>query len=213
MALLPKNICLGRDGRIAIMKKVPKDLWEHPHYKGKAKVVERSTGVTDEASGIEIAKAMLTELERQFAQCREDLRIAPDKSVPGDEGLPKKKKTGMAPKARAGADSAGDQARRDILAAAMIEFSEKGWHGARVDNIAAQTRTTKPMIYYYFGSKEKLYAAVMVEAYGGMRDLEQGLHLNALPPEEAMRRLVEATFDHHAAHPEYVRLIAAENME
>jgi AcrR family transcriptional regulator len=104
-----------------------------------------------------------------------------------------------------------EETRRNIIDAAMIEFSEKGLTGARVDDIAARTRTTKPMIYYHFKSKEQLYAAVMEEAYGNIRKIEQDLHVEHLPPAEAMRRLVETTFDYHAAHPEYVRLIAVEN--
>ena len=106
-----------------------------------------------------------------------------------------------------------DQTRRDILAAATAEFSEKGYAGGRVDEIAARTRTTKRMIYYYFGGKDGLYAAVLEAAYGGMRDAENALRLGDLPPVEAVRRLVETTFDHHAAHPEFVRLVSGENIE
>lgn len=106
-----------------------------------------------------------------------------------------------------------DQTRRDILAAATAEFSEKGYAGARVDDIAARTSSTKRMIYYYFGGKDGLYAAVLEAAYGGMRDAEGALRLDDLPPAEAMRRLVETTFDHHAAHPEFVRLVSGENIE
>jgi AcrR family transcriptional regulator len=105
-----------------------------------------------------------------------------------------------------------EQTRRDIVDAAIAEFSEKGLSGARVDEIAARTRTTKRMIYYYFGSKERLYAAVLEEQYGGIRDTEQQLRLEDLPPVEAMRRLVEVTFDYHAAHPEFVRLVSVENI-
>lgn len=230
MPLLPKNIRWGRKGRIGILKRVPRDLREHPCYKGKAQVIERSTGTTDEKTGIGIAKTMLIELERQFAQHRAEMRARnrrdppnvpteDDVGAPGASGRTPSAKKVPAPSAQTLADPArplspaAEHARRDIIAAAMIEFSEKGLRGARVDNIAAQTRTTKPMIYYYFGSKEKLYAAVMIEAYGGMRDLETRLNLKDLSPEAAMRRLVEATFDHHAAHPEYVRLVSAENME
>ena len=105
-----------------------------------------------------------------------------------------------------------ERTRLDIIEAARAEFVDKGLAGASVNEIAARTRTTKPMIYYYFGSKEKLYAAVMEEAYGGMRDVEQGLQLEHLPPLDAMRRLVEVTFDYHAAHPGYTRLISTENI-
>src|SRR5215207_3651751 len=106
-----------------------------------------------------------------------------------------------------------DQTRRDILAAAAAEFSEKGYAGGRVDDIAARTSCTKRMIYYYFGGKEGLYAAVLEQAYGGMRDAEGALRLDELPPVEAMQRLVETTFDHHAAHPDFVRLVSGENIE
>jgi AcrR family transcriptional regulator len=105
-----------------------------------------------------------------------------------------------------------EQTRRAILDAAIAEFSEKGYSGGRVDDIAARTRTTKRMIYYYFGGKEQLFAAVLEEMYGGMRAAEQALRLEELPPADAMRRLVEVTFDHHAAHPEFVRLVSVENI-
>jgi len=105
-----------------------------------------------------------------------------------------------------------DQTRRNILDAALAEFADKGLSGARVDEIAARTATTKRMIYYYFGSKEGLYAAVLEEMYGGIRDAEQALELDSLDPVAAMRRLVEVTFDYHAAHPEFVRMVAVENI-
>src|SRR5436309_10950315 len=85
----------------------------------------------------------------------------------------------------------------DILQVATAEFASKGLSGARIDEIAAATRTSKRMIYYYFGSKEGLYIAVLEEAYRRMRSIEAGLHLEDLPPEDALRRLVAFTFDHH----------------
>jgi len=105
------------------------------------------------------------------------------------------------------------QTRREILDVATDAFAEKGLAGARVDEIAARTRTTKRMIYYYFGSKVGLYGAVIERAYGGIREAERRLRLDALPPAEAMRRLVESTFDYHHANPTFVRLVAVENIE
>jgi AcrR family transcriptional regulator len=116
------------------------------------------------------------------------------------------------PAARTARTRAPEQTRRAILDAAIREFSEKGFSGGRVDDIAARTDTTKRMIYYYFGSKELLFAAVLEEMYGGMRDAERALGLEDLPPVEAVRRLVEVTFDHHAEHPEFVRLVSVENI-
>ncbi len=100
-----------------------------------------------------------------------------------------------------------------ILEVATAEFASKGLSGARIDEIAAATRTSKRMIYYYFGSKEGLYIAVLEEAYRRMRSIEAGLHLEDLEPEAALRRLVEFTFDHHYGNQDYIRLVMNENME
>jgi len=105
-----------------------------------------------------------------------------------------------------------DRTRGEILQAALTVFAEKGLAGARVDDIAALTQTTKPTIYYHFRSKEDLYAAVLENAYSGIRDMERALDLDLSDPVGAMRRLVEASFDYHAANPAWVRLVSTENI-
>ena len=67
-----------------------------------------------------------------------------------------------------------DRTRAEILDVATQEFAEHGYSGARVDEIAERTRTTKRMIYYYFGSKEELYTAVLERAYAEIRDAGAG---------------------------------------
>ena len=105
-----------------------------------------------------------------------------------------------------------DASRADILAAATREFSEKGLSGARVDSIAERTKINKRMIYYYFGSKEGLYRAVLERSYGHIRMSESAVELDSLPPEEALRQLVRLTFDYHNMHPDFVRLVMNENI-
>ena len=100
-----------------------------------------------------------------------------------------------------------------ILEVATAEFASKGLSGARIDQIAAATRTSKRMIYYYFGSKEGLYLAVLEESYRRMRQIEAEQHLEDLAPEAALRKLVAFTFDHHLGNPDYIRLVMTENME
>jgi AcrR family transcriptional regulator len=100
----------------------------------------------------------------------------------------------------------------NILEVATQEFGEKGLAGARIDEIADATHTSKRMIYYYFGSKEGLYLAVLEESYRRMRQNEAALHLEDLPPEEALRRLVAYTFDHHHSNEPYIRLVMSENI-
>ena len=123
---------------------------------------------------------------------------------------------GRAPAAKsATASRTNDPARTmaGILAMAHAEFAEKGLSGARIDEIAAATQTSKRMIYYYFGSKEGLYLAVLEESYREMREIESKLNLEDLPPEDALRRLVGFTFDHHHGNEAYIRLVMSENMQ
>lgn len=105
-----------------------------------------------------------------------------------------------------------DATKQDIIDVSMAEFAAKGFTGARVDEIALRMKTSKRMIYYYFGSKEKLYLAVLEEAYRRIRECESTLRLDHLPPEEALRRLVGFTFDYQNSHPDFVRLVMIENI-
>ena len=100
----------------------------------------------------------------------------------------------------------------DIIEVATHEFSEKGLAGARIDVIAEAMRTSKRMIYYYFGSKEALYIAVLEEAYRRIREIEAGLHLEDLTPEDALRKLVGFTVDYQLANPDFIRLVMNENI-
>ena len=105
-----------------------------------------------------------------------------------------------------------ERTRQEILAAAREEFAQHGLSGARVEAIAARTSTVKRMIYYYFGSKEGLYLAVLEEAYADIRRFEAELSLDHYPPVEAIRRLIEFTFDYDEAHLDFIRLVSSENV-
>lgn len=95
---------------------------------------------------------------------------------------------------------------------ATEEFSTNGLAGGRVDAIAEKTRTSKRMIYYYFGSKEGLYLSVLERAYRKIRTLEADLQLSNLPPEQALRTLIFTTFEHDETNPDFVRLVSIENI-
>ena len=110
------------------------------------------------------------------------------------------------------ARSGGMRTRQSILDAAKAVFADKGYSGAHVNDIVARAGTTKPMIYYHFGNKEGLFAAVLEDVYAGMRQIEASLHLADKPVEEAMRLLVQVTFNYHAEHPDWVRLISIANI-
>jgi AcrR family transcriptional regulator len=105
-----------------------------------------------------------------------------------------------------------ERTRAEIIEVATREFADKGYAGARVDEIAAKMSTTKRMIYYYFGNKERLYIEVLEHAYAGIRAIEQNLDVEHLDPVDAMRQLAELTFDHHESHPDFIRLVSIENI-
>lgn len=116
------------------------------------------------------------------------------------------------PPVESGRTNDPERTKANIMEVAAAEFGEKGLAGARIDEIAAATQTSKRMIYYYFGSKEGLYLAVLEESYRRVRSIESELHLQDLEPEAALRRLVAFTFDHHLNNENYIRLVMSENI-
>jgi AcrR family transcriptional regulator len=106
-----------------------------------------------------------------------------------------------------------DRSQSTILAAARDEFAEHGLGGARMDRIAERAGLNKRLIYYYFEDKDKLFQAVLEQAYVLIRTEEQKLNLLGLKPVDAIRRLVEFTWDYYLAHPEFLSLLNSENLQ
>ena len=105
-----------------------------------------------------------------------------------------------------------DRTQQEILRAAMAEFAELGLGGARIDSIAERAGVNKRLIYYYFASKDELFLAVMEQTYADIREAERELHLEALAPADALRRLVTFTWQHYLTHPEFLTLLNSENL-
>jgi AcrR family transcriptional regulator len=106
-----------------------------------------------------------------------------------------------------------DRSQSTILAAARDEFAEHGLGGARMDRIAERAGVNKRLIYYYFEDKDRLFQAVLEQAYRHIRDEERRLNLLALKPADAVRRLVEFTWDYYLANPEFLSLLNSENLQ
>lgn len=106
-----------------------------------------------------------------------------------------------------------DPVIRDILDVALGEFANYGFEGTRIEAITARTATSKRMIYYHFGSKEKLYEAVLDHAYRIVRSGAEYIgDLEAMPPLEALRAVAGAAFDSFNRHPDFIRLSLQENL-
>ena len=118
----------------------------------------------------------------------------------------------MPPKRRTVAVRDPEQTRARILAAAKAEFARVGLGGARVDSIAGLAGANKRMLYYYFGSKDELFRAVLEAAYEHIRESEKALHLAEVDPAEAIRRLVAFTWNYYLEHPEFLSLLNSANL-
>src|SRR6476660_5713412 len=101
--------------------------------------------------------------------------------------------------------------RKKLLTAARREFASSGLAGARVDEIAARAGVNKQLVYHYFGDKDALYLAVLEWVYEEIRSQERKLNLEGLPPEQAIKKLIESSFDHLARHPDFIVLLSDEN--
>lgn len=102
--------------------------------------------------------------------------------------------------------------RARILRAARNEFMRHGYSGARIERISRAGRSSDRMIYYYFDSKEALYIEVLESVYVELGAAEAALALDLADPEAALVRLVEFTWGYYVAHPEFVALLANENL-
>ena len=105
-----------------------------------------------------------------------------------------------------------DRSQATILAAARDEFAEHGLGGARMDRIAERAGLNKRLIYYYFDDKEQLFRAVLEQAYRDIREQERKLKLLDVKPAEALRRLVEFTWNYYLEHPEFITLLNSANL-
>lgn len=105
-----------------------------------------------------------------------------------------------------------DRSQAIILNAARDEFAEHGLGGARVDRIAKRAGLNKRLIYYYFEDKEKLFQAVLEQAYQHIREAEHKLNLLEQQPASAIRSLVEFTWNYYLAHPEFLTLLNSANL-
>ncbi len=105
-----------------------------------------------------------------------------------------------------------ERTQAGILRAAIAEFAEHGIGGARIEAIAARAGVNKKLLYYYFSNKDDLFLAALEQSYADKRSAERELQLDTRDPAEAIRALVSYTWRHYQEHPEFMKLLASENL-
>ncbi len=115
---------------------------------------------------------------------------------------------------------AGAKRRRDpaatrarILKAAIAEFAQHGFAGGRGERIAQRARSSERMVYYYFGSKDALFGAVLEAAYASLRDAEAAVRLDPDDPARALGQFCRFVWRYYADHPEFISLLNSENLQ
>ncbi len=103
--------------------------------------------------------------------------------------------------------------REKLLQAALAEFCENGFSGARTAEIAERAECNIRMLYHYFGNKEGIYLAALELVYAELRTQEEQLDLLHLDPTEGMTLLVQFTFDHMLTHQEFINMVSIENIQ
>lgn len=122
--------------------------------------------------------------------------------------MPRKKYKAEKPVVRRNAE----ETRERILATAYAEFSQKGYTGGRIEEIARRARVNVRMIYHYFGGKAPLYIAVLEHGLQSLRAAEQDLAAATADPIKGLLKLFDFVFGHFASHPELVNLLSSENL-
>ncbi|SEJ78705.1 transcriptional regulator, TetR family [Pseudomonas sp. NFR16] len=105
-----------------------------------------------------------------------------------------------------------DQTRARILKAAIAVFTRDGYSGGRIEKISAEAESNDRMIYYYFGSKEKLFVKVLEHTYEQFNRTESTLQLDPSTPVATLRQLVAFVWDYYVTHPEFVAILSIENL-
>jgi AcrR family transcriptional regulator len=136
----------------------------------------------------------------------------PPASPAADAKPPRPRKTGVTSAARVKGSRDPERTSAAILAAAIKEFTEKGYSGARIEEIAERANVNKRMLYHYFGDKEALYLAVLEGAYVAIRSAEGQLHLSSRDPLEGMRELTKFTWRYFIEHLEFLSILNTENL-
>ena len=105
------------------------------------------------------------------------------------------------------------QATRDsILRAATKVFAKHGYAGGRIEQISKAAKSYDRMIYYYFGSKEGLFIAVLEEMYRRFNEAESRLVLGAAAPAEALQAVIRFMWGYYQKNPEFITLLNSENL-
>ena len=109
-------------------------------------------------------------------------------------------------------ESAAIATRDAILRAAPRVFAKHGFAGGRIEMISTAAKSHDRMIYYYYGSKEALFIAVIEDTYRRFNEAEQALALDVQQPRQALSDVIRFVWRYYQKNPEFITLLNTENL-
>ncbi|MES2946285.1 MAG: TetR/AcrR family transcriptional regulator [Pseudomonadota bacterium] len=109
-------------------------------------------------------------------------------------------------------EQAAQATRDNILRAATRVFARYGYEGGSVEKISKSAKSFDRMIYYYFGSKEELFIAVLEDMYRRMNEAELKLTLKIDEPVESLKDVIRFVVSYYGKNPEFITLLNTENL-
>lgn len=107
-------------------------------------------------------------------------------------------------------EGAGADRRREILRAAVAVFSEKGYHGTRIADVATEAGVAYGLVYHYFRNKEELLQSVFTEVWERFAVRLGELAKADLPLATRVDAIVSFAFDAYRADPRALRVLILE---
>ncbi|MCK6564522.1 MAG: TetR/AcrR family transcriptional regulator [Dehalococcoidia bacterium] len=107
-------------------------------------------------------------------------------------------------------EKGGAEVRDRIYASALRQFSHRGYASTSLREICEDARTTKPMVYYYFGSKEGLYSSIVNEIIEEMAAAVRSVPGPAGAEREEVMAYCQRYIDHFFANEETIALVLRE---
>jgi TetR/AcrR family transcriptional regulator, upper aerobic nicotinate degradation pathway regulator len=132
------------------------------------------------------------------------MTTAPARRSPGNRS-PLARKVGVR-------ELAAQETRDAILKAATKIFAKHGFSGGRIDEISKAAKSYDRMIYYYFGSKEDLFIAVLEDMYKRFNEAETALELDTEHPVQALTDVITFMWSYYQRNPEFITLLNDENL-
>lgn len=100
--------------------------------------------------------------------------------------------------------------RRSIVEAAREVFSEKGFDGTTIDNVAAKSEFAKATLYKFFRTKEDLYMSVVENVFTEINEIAEGAMNEDLPVREKFALFIHRLITHFSDHADFFRLLMRE---